>query len=276
MKYIRIGIVAIFLGVMAIFAFNWWSDKKDEDHTYPEIQIGQEQLEVSVKAGKADLLKDVVAKDEKDGDLTGSVIVESISKFIDKQQHICNVTYVVKDSDDHVTKKTRRVRFKDYTAPRFSLSQPLCFNVGDEINVAGVIHAEDCYDGDISSKVKLLSSTVRTSMAGEYAVTAQVTNSFGDTSKFKAVVIIRQNNALGPRIVLKKNLVYLKSGDKFDEESYVSKVTDPNGKTLSGVSVKVVSSSVNTKKPGSYIVQYAAKDEEGNEGYSYLTVIVED
>lgn len=276
MRYIKIGIISIFVICTVAFSINWVKDRQDTDNTYPVIQIGSEIHEISIKNIKTELLTGIVAKDEKDGDLTNNIIVESISKFVDKENHIVNVTYAVKDSDNHVTKKTRKIKFTDYTSPKFSLSQSLCFNVGEEIDVTKVIGAEDCYDGDIHSKVKLLSSTVRTTMAGEYAITAQVTNSLGDTSKLKAVVVIRQNNALGPQIVLKENLVYIKKGKSFDEEDYVDKITDVNGKTLSDVSASVVSSTVKTNKEGSYIVQYMAKDKDGNEGYAYLTVIVEE
>lgn len=276
MRYIKIGIISIFVICTVAFSINWVKDKKDTDGTYPVIQISSDIQEISVKDKDTEFLKGIVANDEKDGDLTNNIVIESISKFVDKENHIANVTYVVKDSDNHVTKKTRKVKFTDYTSPRFSLSQPLCFNVGEEIDVTKVIGATDCYDGDISSKVKLLSSTVRTSMAGEYAITAQVTNSLGDTTKLKAVVVIRQNNALGPQIVLKENLVYVKKGKSFDEEDYVENVIDVNGKVLDNVSASVVSSTVKTNKAGSYIVQYMAKDKDGNEGYAYLTVIVEE
>lgn len=130
MRYIRTGIVVIFLAVTIIFTANWYSDKKEVDHTYPEIKVGNEQLEVSVKAGADEFLKGIIATDEKDGDITNQVIVESISKFIDKNEHICNVTYAVADSDNNVTKKTRKIRFIDYESPKFTASAPLVLELG--------------------------------------------------------------------------------------------------------------------------------------------------
>lgn len=276
MKYIRIGIIVMFLAVAVIFSYNWYQDKKAIDKTYPEIQMGSEQLEVSVKAGKDDLLKDVIAKDEKDGDLTNSIIIESISKFIDKEKHICNVTYVVADSDNNVTKKTRKVRFTDYEPPKFTLSQQLCFDVGSDIDVADVIGATDDYDGDISRNVKILSSTVSTGTAGEYTVTAQVTNSLGDTAKINATVIIRQENKLSPTIELKQNIVYIKTGSSFDAEKYIKAAKDNKGNSISTSAVNVVSSSVNTKKAGCYTVEYSVDSEKYDESRAYLTVVVEE
>ena len=277
MKYIRIGIIVIFLIVAVIFGWNLYSDKKAVDQTYPEIQVGKEILQVPVKAGKEELLRDVIAKDAKDGDLTNRVIVESISKFVDKENHICNVTYVVADSDNNVTRKSRKIQFTDYQGPKFTLKQPLCFDIGSDTNVSDVIGAVDDYDGDISRNVKILSSTVYTNKAGEYTVKAQVTNSLGDTAKLIATVVIRQSNSLSPAISLKQNVVYLKVGDHFDAMDYIKSVKDHNQKSLPVEDVKVISSSVNMKKPGYYTVQFAYGNEEKAEdgGGTYLAVVVE-
>lgn len=276
MKYIRPAIIVIFIVVTIIFSVDWYRDKQKTDYTYPEIEIGAEQIDVSVKATREELLKDVVAKDGKDGDLTNDIVIESISKFVDKKKHICNITYAVADSDNNVVKKTRKIRFTDYTSPKFTLSQPLCFDVGTDINPSSVIGAVDDYDGDISNDVKILSSTLTTGMSGEYTITAQVTNSLGDTAKIKADVVVKPRNNLSPVITLKKNIVYLKKGDKFDEEDYVDSVKDATGKKISNASVSVVSSSVDTEKEGCYSVQYAVNSGEINEGSTYLTVVVED
>ncbi len=276
MKYIKIGIIVIFLIVAVIFTYNWYQDKRAIDKTYPEIQMGSELLEVSVKATDEDFLKDVIARDAKDGDLTNSIIVESVSQFIDKKNHICKVTYVVEDSDNNVTKATRNIKFIDYEKPKFTLSQPLCFNIGSEISISDVIGAIDEYDGDISHKVKILSSTVSNKTAGAYTVTAQVTNSLGDTSKLKATVVIRQGNNLSPVIELKQNIVYLKKGQNFNAKKYIKSVKDKDGNAMSTDAVSVVSSSVDTEETGYYTVAYAVNSEDYAEDATYLAVVVEE
>lgn len=276
MKYIRLGIIVIFIAVTIVFVVNFYNDKKSVDNTYPKIEMRSEQIEVSVKATNEDLLKDVIAKDAKDGDLTNNIVVESISKFIDKKNHICNVTYVVEDSDKNVTKATRKIKFTDYEKTQFTLSQPLCFNIGSDMSVADIIGAVDDYDGDISHKVKILSSTVSNRIAGAYTVTAQVTNSLGDTSKLKTTVVIRQSNNLSPIIDLKQNIVYLKKGQKFNAQSYIKSVRDSEGKSMDTDAVDVVSSSVNTDKSGYYTVEYAVDEEKYEDGSTYLAVVVEE
>ena len=89
MKYVTYGIMPLFLISIIIYIAIWYKDKSNVDSTVPVIQMSQNQIEVSVKDKKA-LLKGVIAKDAKDGDITNKIVVESISKFVDKKEHICN------------------------------------------------------------------------------------------------------------------------------------------------------------------------------------------
>ncbi len=276
MKYVRIGIIVVFLALVCLFMYDWYESKHDVNKTCPEIQINQDMIEVSVQASDEELLQGVVARDKEDGDISSQLIVESISQFVDKKEHICNVTYAVADSDNNVIKATRKVKFTDYKSPRFTLAQPLCFDVGSELTSTSVLGAIDDRDGDISNKVKLLASTVYSGTAGEYSLTAQVTNSLGDTTKLKATVIIRQGNNLSPKITLTDNIVYIKKGSDFNPKEYVKKVVDNEDEKLSMDAIDVVSSSVNVEEEGTYAVEYMATDEEGNEGSTYLTVVVEE
>lgn len=276
MKYIKYAVITLFLISVVAYTWNWYSNKSKIDAAVPVIQMGKEQIDASVKNKEKDLLKDVVARDDKDGDITDRIVIESISKFIDKDKHICNVTYAVSNSNNKVVKATRKVRFTDYRAPRFVLKQALCFETGSDISVKDIIGAEDVFDGDISGKVKILSKPISTNISGDNTVTAQVTNSMGDTVTLKAVVIIKQENNLSPTITLSKNIEYLKVGDKFDPKKYVKSVKDNEEKGISVSKVKVKSSSVKTSKAGCYLVEYRVTDSEGNEGAAYLTVMVEE
>ena len=266
MRVIKALIVVVFLAVTIVFSANYYKEKTADNNHAPTIEFGDDLIKVSIKDDESKLLKDVIAKDAEDGDITSNIVIENIS----------NITYVVSDSDNNVTKKTRQVQYTDYRKPRFTLSAPLCFYVGSDVNVPDVLGAVDDVDGDITDKVKILSSIASTRIAGSYVITAQATNSLGATSTIKATVTIRQENNLAPTIKLKKNIVYLKVGDKFNPESYVASVKDKNGKELPANLVKVVKSSVNLKKPGSYTVEYAVNYEQENEYITYLVVIVEE
>lgn len=277
MKYVKYGIIVLFISSLVIYVGNWYRERTNVDNARPQIIISESEMQIdaSVK-DKESLLKGIVAKDSKNQDITDKVIIESISKFIDKKEYISNVTYAVADSKGQVAKATRKVRFTDYQKPRFVLKQPLYFDTGSDVKAKDVIGATDVFDGDISNKVKIVSRAISTNESGDGTITAQVTNSFGDTATLKTIVIIKRENNLSPEIKLKKNIEYIKVGEKFDAEEYVKSVADSNGKKMSNDSVRVTSSSVKTDEAGCYIVEYAAKDDQGHEGLAYLTVMVEE
>ena len=180
------------------------------------------------------------------------------------------------DSDSHVVKATRKVKFTDYKSPRFIVKKPLCIEMGSNTSVTSLIGAKDVIDGDISNKVKILSNMVSTNVSSENVVTAQVTNSLGDTVKLKAEVAVSQSNNISPTIQLTKNIVYIKKGDKFSAKKYIDSAKDSDGKGISKDKVKIKGSSVKTNKAGCYSVKYSVMDDDGNEGNAYLTVMVEE
>ena len=276
MRFIKPVVIGIFLVVLAIFIFSWARFKMSIDGTPPVIEMSEKKIKVSVNDKKDALLKNVSAKDSKDGDLKGSIIVESISQFIDKKNYISNITYAVADADHHVSKATRKVQYVDYTHPRFTLREPLCLETGTDESIKNIIGAKDCIDGDISRKVKILSNTFSTLSSGDSTVTAQVTNSKGDTIKMKAHVIVRSSNVKAPKINLKENIVYIKKGSKFNELSQIKSVTTSSGNEISKKGVKVSHSTVNTKKPGCYYVEYIMNERKTNETKTNLIVMVED
>ena len=276
MRFIKPIVIGIFIIVLAIFIFSWARFKMSIDGAPPIIEMSQKKIKVSVKAEDKDLLKNVTAKDSKDGDLKDNIIVESISQFIDKKNHISNITYAVADADHHVSKATRKIRYTDYTHPRFTLKEPLCLETGTDESVKDIIGAVDCLDGDIHRKVKILSNTFSTLSSGDSTVTAQVTNSMGDTIKMRAHVIVRPTNVKAPTINLKENIVYIKKGSKFKELSQIKSVTNPAGKEISKKGVKVLQSTVNVKKNGCYYVEYIMNEGKTNESRTNLIVMVED
>lgn len=281
MRIIRKLTVVVFVIVAAIFSYNLFNNYRNQDQTVPEFSIADEDsvLQVSVNATEEELKTGVTAYDKKDGDLTNQITIESISKFI--SGHVCKITYTVSDADNHVSRTSRKIEFTDYISPRFTLSRQLCLYVGEDVDVTKIIGAKDVYenkenDGDISGKVKLLSSSVSTETAGEYTITAQVTNSLGDTSKLQAMVIVRQKDNLEPVIELENNIVYVKKDDDFNAFDYIKSVHTASGDSMDKEKVKVDKISVDTKEPGCYSVTYSVTDESDKEGYAFLTVVVTD
>ena len=83
--------------------------------------------------------------------VTASLIVESISNMRDGRARI---SYVAFDSDDHLSRAQRTVRFTDYKKPSFSFTRGMEFRLSGNIDILKYIEAQDVLDGDISDKVK--------------------------------------------------------------------------------------------------------------------------
>ena len=127
MRVLRIDITLVFMSTLVLFAWFVYRSEVVADKTAPVITIEGDLLEVALDATEEDLLKGVTATDEKDGDLTDRVIVESISKFT--ELGVCKVYYAVCDRDNHVARAFRRISYKGYTSPRFYMNRSLCFSI---------------------------------------------------------------------------------------------------------------------------------------------------
>ena len=165
-RFVRILVAVAFTVVSVIFVKYYIGMVKSKDETYPVITVEGDLIEVKTDGDRESLLKGVTAYDEKDGDLTDRVIVESISRFFDKG--VCKITYAVCDSDQHVANATRKIKYKDYTSPRFTLSKPLIFGLGERVNLSEIVGAEDCLDGNISGSVIVTSSDYKSGQIGVF------------------------------------------------------------------------------------------------------------
>ncbi|MCD8381319.1 MAG: DUF5011 domain-containing protein [Clostridiales bacterium] len=209
-----IVVAAVFLAVNVVQRI-WGQDGG------PSISVPKETFTVSIEDGEDVLLQDVTAQDGRDGDVTSSVLVESISNFYNGLRE---VTYAAFDSDGNVTKATRSIQYSDYTAPRFTLSHSLRYQTGEEIDLDELVQATDCLDGDITSKIKVSTdSSLSTRTAGVYQVTFSVTNSAGDSASLTTELEVYDPDYNDADINLSTYLVYCQEGD--DEPDYRSYVT---------------------------------------------------
>lgn len=270
MKPFRI-IISIAFVIFAIASLSVFiGEKINTDKTVPQITVEEELIEVSLKATDEELLKGVTAFDEKDGDLTGEIIVESISKFTEKG--VCKVTYAVCDSNNNIAKATRKIRYKDYESPKFSVSGNLCFSLYSRMDISKMIGATDCLEGNLSSEVIVTSDNYSLVNPGFYSLTASVSNQKGDTSEIELPFIVEERSLDAPVIELSEYLVYTKKGEAVIFEEYIVDVLDAKEKI---VDLEVtVESDIDFNKEGTYHVHFYATDEEDRRGHSVLTVIV--
>ena len=235
--------------------------------------------EISVKDENA-LLQGVTAQDARDGDVTGSIIVERISSTGENGQIL--VTYAAFDSSGNVGKLQRPMRYTDYIGPRFSLTQPLVFSYGGQYDVLNYVRAEDSMDGDIRHRIRTTQvSENALSEEGTHEILFQVTNSLGDTEALVLPVQVQYAGKYEGQLYLKQYLVYLKTAEPFDAQAYLQNVvyrgenTNLAGRVPGALKLEV-NHTVDTRTPGVYTVDYTVSDAGGAwSAFSRLIVVVE-
>lgn len=272
MKILRIMTVIAFALSVCVFLLFYIDEKKNTDTTYPVIQVDSEVLEISISASKEDLLEGVSAYDGKDGDLTSKVLIESISKFID--YGVCTVTYAVTDSDKHVAKNTRTIRYTDYTSPEFIMNRSMVFKVDEDVDIRSIVGAVDCIDGDISDKVSIIATDYTNNTVGVFSVSLQASNSMGDIIYLDLPIYVEEINPKAPTIELSQYAVYVPKGTNPDFEDYISSVT-LDGRPMKNYGI-LLSSNYNSKKEGVYDIHFHVESESGDKGHAILTAIVEE
>lgn len=271
MKAIRNIVIVLLVIALGIYVASWFVEQSREDPTRPTITSDVEVLELPCAYSQEQMLSGLTAYDERDGDLTSEILVGEISRF--QQKGTCEVTYVVFDSSNQPATLTRQVVFTDYRSPQFTLTQPLVFVQGRGSSASSYVGATDMLDGDISSSVRMTDSNISYSVAGDYEMDVEVTNSFGDLVEATLPVHIVEQYQQGLTIELTQNVVYLSVGETFQPYSYVSSVTTSNGSQVDTDNVTAVSG-VDTSTPGCYEVQYNVSS-GGSQGITWLVVIVE-
>lgn len=193
------------------------------DRTVPEITFSEEPLRLSVTEGESGLLRGVTARDEKDGDLTGQLLVQRVERSA--ADGGLTVTYAVADQDRHVVTKTRALVYTDYVSPRFSLKKELRYAPGENVLLRDRLTAQDVLDGSLSDRIKITANSVSSYYEGSYPVTLEVVNSLGDTASLTLDIEIRAYSAAEPRIRLTDYLVYLSEGESLVGTEYIADVT---------------------------------------------------
>ncbi|MBR4960023.1 MAG: DUF5011 domain-containing protein [Clostridia bacterium] len=271
MRILRIAVAFLFVIVLCLFIF-FQIQQRGADKSYPVITIDNDVLHVSISATDADLLEGVTAYDEKDGDISHKVIVESISRFTTPGESV--VVYAVCDEDNHAVSASRKIVYTDYTAPRFTLSGSLVFGISQNINIRGLLGAVDSIDGNISDKVIITANEYTSNVAGVNYISAKVTNSKGDMILIQLPVYVEEMHLSAPVIELEHYMLYLKVGDYLDPQANLISALDSAENDIS--EYVQLDTNLNTREAGIYEVHYRVTDSSGRREHAILTVIVEE
>ena len=259
MRILQRVTVALFVVVAVAFIGTKVYISRMVDRVPPVITCESDVVEVPVGAAEYQLLSGVTATDERDGDLTGEIMIKGISQLITADT--AKITYIVFDEANNMATAQRAVHYTDYEKPKISLTAPLMYQTGDSIRLLPNLTAHDTIDGDITGNIRVTNQNVDSGNSGVYSVTLQVTNSLGDVESVPAKVVIRDFLPAEAPIVLSDYIAYLNEGAYFAPRNYV--------RTPMDMSAVEVESNVDTSVAGIYEVSYTLQN------YTvYQTVVV--
>jgi hypothetical protein len=255
-NWIRLLLIVCCLGVLIGYRT---LDQMRTDHNAPEITISEQLLEISALEPRSALLQGISAQDDVDGDVTASLVVESV-QLVDGNGTAA-VTYAAFDQAGNVAKEQRRILYNDYVRPRYSLNQPLLFTHSNP-DLLDVVSARDILDGDISHRIRATAlDKVDSNYNGFYNVRFQVTNSLGDMVELVLPVEIYSPGLFDARMTLSDYLIYLKQGDSFNARNYLDTFIQGREEfsLAQGVPDELsltISGKVDTGVPGMYEINY--------------------
>lgn len=271
--------VALLAAAIALFGcyLLWVHNAKDT--VGPVITVEEGILECKVSDPQEMLLTDVTAWDDRDGDVTASLLVESIYGITD--ENLTTVTYAAFDRAGNVTKIQRQIRYTDYRSPRFYADRSLCFPANSQVDLLYYIGADDVLEGDIRRRVRatLISDTKSINEVGTHLVRLQVTNSLGDTVEADIPMEVYDPEWYTASVELEEYLIYLEKGASFDPEDYL-KTFLLRGDEINvryGVPAGVdcgITSKVDTNVPGVYSVKYVLSKDVGLTTFSGQAVLI--
>ena len=269
MRYLRIFAL---IALVASLAFSIWANiqyNKGLNTDLPELTSTVDVLEISVQDGPEAIFRGLAARDDTDGDLTAQIMVASVSHFL--EPNTVNVKYVVFDSHHNSASLTRRVCYTDYTPPRFTMDKAPIYTVGKSFDLLEHVRVEDCIDGDISERIRVISNMVNNYAVGVYPVILEASNSCGDTAQITIWVTYaaRENTA---DIKLHQYIVYIEEGEAFDPYKWIASVTGPNTQPLDAEKIEI-QGNLDTQTPGIYKLTYSYSDATCS-GQSAITVVV--
>lgn len=284
MKRINILLLTMLAVVVGLFGVYQIWIHRNLDTVGPVITVDEALLEISVTDPEEALMQGIRAVDARDGDVTASILVESVYGIT--EDNLTTVTYAAFDRAGNVSKLQRQVRYTDYESPRFELYDSLSFPGDSNFDLLDYVGATDVLEGDIRRRVRatLISDTKSIDQVATHTVRFQVTNSLGDTVVADLPVEVYDPEWYTAAVELEEYLIYLEVGETFEPEDYLETfvVRGDEIDVSRGIPEDIycsISGNVNTRSPGIYDVTFTLTTTENMmtfSGQAVLIVIVQE
>lgn len=274
LRIIRLFLIVLFLLALLGAGFLFFYNYTHQDVQPPTFVVDSDLIEVSVSASDEELCRGLHAYDDRDGDITSRIMIQSTSKLINATD--VTATYLVFDDASNYARCQRTVRYTDYVPPKFNLSKPMIYNVGDTITFLDRVSAYDVRDGNITGRVTLSESTVVSNVPGIYDAVLSVTNRLGDMVSLPLTVTIVSRTTSMPQLALENYLIYTQVGRPLSLSRNIKSVFDPMAEVQpTAAQVRINALNLDTSTPGIYEVYYYYTGVSGEITTVILTVIVE-
>jgi lipopolysaccharide export LptBFGC system permease protein LptF len=210
---------AVVLAVLAVFVMR--------DMDAPEIGFGEAGMAYDASLDQSQLLSGVTAWDRQDGDVSSSLIVESITAISGTQ---VNVIYVARDSNNNIARVSR------------------IMNV-----INGTYEYEQETEGSTMGE--------ETSGQGSMAVTGTGYTTAATAYTTFATIATAQG---APEITLSSDNATIKAGTAFNVTSYISQIADDKDSRSELYRRVLIRGDYDTKTPGDYLIYIYCRDSDGN------------
>lgn len=239
------------------------------DRTAPEISF-EGTLKYKDGMTEEELLSDVSAVDAHDGDVSDSLIVESVT--VNQAEQTAVVRYAARDSHNNVAKKSRTLTAGDGSAGTSDAAAPKDGGKNAEHNTAP--SENDSFQGK-SSETESKETESETEKAGDIGREETET---GDTERESSGDDMTENESEmslepeteievtapgAPHIKLTENHAQIKVGDSFDPLLYVATVEDDYDNIYTLWRDIQISGDYDVNTPGVYDFSFYVTDSSG-------------
>lgn len=208
------------------------------DKDGPVIEYTGEQFTYSEGMDTSKLLVDVTAKDNRDGDVTSSLIIENIVTLDEVDSAV--IIYAAKDKANNITTRERIIDYHSGGKPQGESQEET-----EEVQTSAGV--ETALDPDVEAE----DSSDEGNADEESAEADQASND----AREKALAEGK------PYLVLTTHEVTLKKGDTFNYANYIKEAVDDKDNVYRQIRI---SRTFDMEKAGTYDVEVYVQDSEGN------------
>lgn len=256
--------IVVCLGLTGVMAFL----RLTEDRKAPEIHFQDNEITYVQGEDYEELLLGVTATDNKDGDVTDSLVVESV--YPNDDGNTATIVYVARDSSNNIAKANKIVKYQMNSSKETQTDSDSVSDTGSDST------KEATATNPIPSPGPTQNSGEQNAGASDDAQN-QLSEENGSEEDSEEDSEDDDLPAGSPRIKLSKSRVTISRGDSVNRISFVESVTDDkDDKNTLWRRIEITGDEFDRNTPGTYEQIYYVIDTDGNKSNeAKLTIVVQ-